>query len=77
VLTHKLAEIAGRYLIKGAKVYIEGKLSTRKWQNHLGQDPYTTEIKTNQMQMLSAAPPAANAARVAPFSVPNNGASSN
>jgi single-strand DNA-binding protein len=38
VLTHKLAEIAGQCLIKGVKIYIEGKLSTRKWQNYLGQD---------------------------------------
>jgi single-strand DNA-binding protein len=40
----KLAEIAGEYLKKGAQVYIEGKLQTRKWQGQDGQDRYTTEI---------------------------------
>ena len=40
----KLAEIAGQYLDKGSKVYVEGKLQTRKWQDKDGQDRYTTEI---------------------------------
>ena len=40
----KLAEIAGQYLDKGSKVYVEGKLQTRKWQNKEGQDQYTTEV---------------------------------
>ena len=40
----KLAEIAGEYLKKGSKVYIEGKLQTRKWTNSDGNDQYTTEI---------------------------------
>ena len=40
----KLAEIAGQYLDKGSKVYVEGKLQTRKWQDQNGQDRYTTEI---------------------------------
>ena len=40
----KLAEIAGQYLDKGSKVYVEGKLQTRKWQDQSGQDKYTTEI---------------------------------
>jgi len=40
----KLAEIAGKYLDKGSKVYIEGKLQTRKWQDKSGKDRYTTEI---------------------------------
>ena len=51
----KLAEIAGQYLHKGSKVYIEGKLQTRKWQDQQGQDRYTTEVVvdiTGQMQML-------------------------
>ncbi|MFV8835788.1 single-stranded DNA-binding protein [Aquisalimonas sp.] len=48
----KLAEIAGEYLRKGAKVYIEGRLQTRKWQGQDGQDRYTTEIVGNDMQML-------------------------
>lgn len=56
VLWGKLAEIAGEYLKKGAQVYIEGKLQTRKWQDQSGQDRYTTEIVVDGfsgvMQML-------------------------
>ena len=48
----KLAEIAGEYLRKGSKVYIEGRLQTRKWQGQDGQDRYTTEVVANDMQML-------------------------
>ncbi len=40
----KLAEIAGQYLDKGSKIYVEGKLQTRKWQDNNGQDRYTTEV---------------------------------
>ena len=40
----KVAEIAGQYLDKGSKVYVEGKLQTRKWQDQNGQDRYTTEV---------------------------------
>lgn len=40
----KLAEIAGQYLDKGSKVYVEGKLQTRKWQDQSGADRYTTEV---------------------------------
>lgn len=50
----KLAEIAGQYLKKGAQVYLEGKLETRKWQAQDGSDRYTTEIKAFQMQMLDS-----------------------
>ncbi len=56
VMFGKLAEIAGEYLTKGSKVYIEGKLQTRKWTNQQGQDQYTTEIVlqgfNGVMQML-------------------------
>lgn len=51
---NKLAEIAGEYLKKGSKVYIEGRLQTRKWQDNNGQDRYTTEIVANDMQMLDS-----------------------
>ncbi|WP_371376080.1 single-stranded DNA-binding protein [Thalassotalea aquiviva] len=54
VFNGRLAEIAGEYLKKGSKVYIEGSLRTRKWQNQQGQDQYTTEIRANEMQMLDA-----------------------
>ena len=63
VFFNKLAEIAGNYLRKGSKVYIEGALRTRKWQDQQGQDRYITEIVANEMQMLDSrndsAPPAA------------------
>ena len=52
VMFNRLGEIAGEYLRKGSKVYIEGKLQTRKWQDQSGQDRYTTEIVANTMQML-------------------------
>jgi len=52
VFFQRLAEIAGEYLKKGSKVYIEGRLQTRKWQDKNGQDRYTTEIIANEMQML-------------------------
>jgi single-strand DNA-binding protein len=52
VMYRKLAEIAGEYLKKGAPVYVEGRLQTRKWQTKEGQDRYTTEIISDQMQML-------------------------
>lgn len=48
----KLAEIMGEYLRKGAQVYIEGELRTRKWQDKEGNDRYTTEIVATQMLML-------------------------
>lgn len=52
VFFNRLAEIAGEYLRKGSKVYIEGSLRTRKWQNQEGQDRYTTEIVAKEMLML-------------------------
>ncbi len=54
VCFQRLAEIAGEYLRKGSKVYIEGRLQTRKWQDQSGQDRYTTEIVANEMQMLDS-----------------------
>lgn len=48
----KLAEIMGEYLRKGAQVYIEGKLTTRKWQDKQGNDRYSTDIVADQMLML-------------------------
>jgi len=54
VMFNRLGEIAGEYLRKGSKVYIEGKLQTRKWQDQSGQDKYTTEIVANEMQMLDS-----------------------
>ncbi len=53
VVWKRLAEICGEYLNKGSKVYIEGKLQTRKWQDRDGNDRYTTEIKAWDVQFLS------------------------
>ena len=50
----RLAEVAGEYLRKGSKVYVEGRIQTRKWQGQDGQDRYTTEIVANEMQMLDS-----------------------
>jgi len=54
IMFRRLAEIAGEYLKKGSKIYIEGRLQTRKWQGQDGQDRYTTEIVANEMQMLDS-----------------------
>ncbi len=55
VMYRRLAEIAGEYLKKGAKIYIEGRLQTSKWQDQQsGQDRYKTEIVANEMQMLDS-----------------------
>lgn len=54
VMFNRLGEIAGEYLKKGSKVYIEGKLQTRKWQDPQGNDRYSTEIVADQMQMLDS-----------------------
>ena len=48
----RLAEVAGEYLRKGSKVYIEGSLRTRKWQDKQGNDRYSTEIIGDELQML-------------------------
>lgn len=48
----RLAEVAAQYLRKGSKVYIEGSLRTRKYQDSNGQDKYITEIRADQLQML-------------------------
>jgi len=56
VMFNRLAEIAKEYLKKGSKVYLEGRLQTRKWQDQSGQDRYTTEIVANEMQMLDSRP---------------------
>lgn len=50
----KLAEIIGKYLGKGSKIFVSGKQSTRKWKHEDGSDRYTTEIILSDMQMLDA-----------------------
>jgi len=54
VFFNRLAEIAGEYLRKGGKVYVEGSLRTRKWQDQQGIDRYSTEIVASEMQMLDS-----------------------
>lgn len=53
VFFRRLAEIAGEYLKKGSKVYVEGSLRTRQWEKD-GQKHYTTEIVASEMQMLDS-----------------------
>lgn len=54
VAWRQLAEICGKYLHKGKQVYVEGKLTTRKWQDKDGKDKYTTEVVLSEMQMLGS-----------------------
>jgi len=80
-----LAEITEKYLRKGSKVYVEGKLRTRKWQDKDGVERYTTEIHADEMTMLDRAGggeapatmpaqrPAATAASPAPVHAPASG----
>jgi len=53
VFFNRLAEIAGEYLKRGSKIYLEGELRTREWERE-GQKHYTTEIVANEMQMLDS-----------------------
>ncbi|MBN2280079.1 MAG: single-stranded DNA-binding protein [Candidatus Marinimicrobia bacterium] len=48
------AEFVGKYLNKGALVYVEGKLQTRKWQDKNGNNQYSTEIHVNQLTPLGS-----------------------
>lgn len=65
VVRNKAAEICEKYLTKGDKVYVEGKIQTRKWQDESGNDRYSTEINVDEFTFLTAkntaegAPPAA------------------
>lgn len=54
VCFNRLGEIAGEYVRKGTKLYVEGSLRTRKWQDQQGQDRYTTEIIAADIQMLDS-----------------------
>lgn len=54
VFFNRLAEVAGEYLRKGSKIYVEGSIRTRKWQAQDGSDRYSTEIVGNEMQMLDS-----------------------
>ena len=54
VVRNKLAEICEKYLSKGDKLYVEGKLRTRKWQAEDGSDKYTTEVNVDEFTFLSS-----------------------
>lgn len=54
VFFNKLAEVVAQYLKKGSRVFVEGSLRTRKWQDKDGQDRYTTEVVASDMQMLDS-----------------------
>jgi single-strand DNA-binding protein len=54
VCFNRLGEIAGEYVRKGSKLYVEGSLRTRKWQDQQGQDRYTTEVIAADIQMLDS-----------------------
>ena len=56
VFFNRLAEIAGEYMRKGGKVYVEGALRTRKWQDQSGADRFTTEVVASEMQLLDNNP---------------------
>ena len=66
VVWEKLAEICAQYLNTGKMVYIEGRITTRKWQDQSGVDRYTTEIVAHQMQMLGGKDDRQQAAPIAP-----------
>jgi single-strand DNA-binding protein len=54
VVWGKLADLCGKYLVKGRQVYVEGRLQTRSWEDQQGQKKYTTEIVANTVQFLGA-----------------------
>jgi len=56
VMWRRLAEIAGQYLRKGSKIFLEGRLQTRSWQDQSGTKKYMTEIVAENMQMLDRKP---------------------
>ena len=60
VLWRGLAEVAEKYLKKGANVYIEGKIKTRKWEDKEGTTRYSTEILGDNMTMLGGKSPSEN-----------------
>jgi len=67
VFFNRLAEIVGEYLHKGSKVYVEGSLRTRKWQDNNGIERYTTEIIVNEMHMLDRRPDSADGPTLASY----------
>lgn len=56
VFVGRLAEVVNEYCKKGSSIYVEGKITTRKWQDKDGKDVYSTEIRAEQMQMMGGKP---------------------
>ena len=77
VLRNKAAEICEKYLSKGDKVYVEGKIRTRKWQGEDGVDKYTTEVNVDEFTFLSTKKDAVSNTEVKPASENNNQKSDN
>lgn len=77
VFYRRLAEIVGEYTRKGSKVYVEGKIRTRKWQDQSGADRYTTEIHADELQLLDRASGANDVAAGVGFAKPQALGSSN
>jgi len=61
VFYNKLADIVNKYVSKGSKLYVEGKLKTHKWQDKEGNDRFTTQIIANNMQLLGDKKPQSEA----------------
>ena len=74
VCFRRLAEIAGEYLRKGSKVYIEGRLQTRSWEGQDGQKRYRTEVIARDMQMLDSRGAHGRRRRLRPVPAPRGGA---
>lgn len=68
VVRNKLAEICDKYVKKGDKVYIEGKLKSRKWQDNNGQDRFTTEVIANEVLFLNTRNSQSDASSASPTS---------
>ncbi|QLH42356.1 MAG: single-stranded DNA-binding protein [Coxiellaceae bacterium] len=77
VFFNRLAEIVGEYLRKGSKIYVEGSLRTRKWQDKNGVDRYTTEIIANEMHILDSRNAGANTQQAAAGNAQNNSNANN
>ena len=75
VLRNKAAEICEKYLSKGDKIYIEGRLKTRKWQDQDNKDRYTTEINVDEFTFLSTKKNQLDGVQTSNISPPNGGVS--
>jgi single-strand DNA-binding protein len=71
----KLAEICGQYLNKGSRVYIEGRIQTRSWEDKEGNKRYITEIRADNMVMLSGKPDEARPEKSAAAAASSDGGS--